>query len=191
MRFGLWPALLALHFAATMPALSAQRATVKKPQAEEKYPTTLTREIQHQILMLPFYSVFDSITFRIDGNKVTLHGQVVRHTLKDHAEAAVKSLEGVNSVVNEIEVLPVSPADDELRRSVYRALYEDSDLARYAVQAVPAIHIIVKNGNVALEGFVGSETDKNRAALRADSVPKAVSVKNNLVVVQAKGSSAE
>jgi hyperosmotically inducible protein len=174
-----------------MPALSAQRATVKKPQAEEKYPTTLTREIQHQILMLPFYSVFDSITFRIDGNKVTLHGQVVRHTLKDHAEAAVKSLEGVNSVVNEIEVLPVSPADDELRRSAYRALYEDSDLARYAVQAVPAIHIIVKNGNVALEGFVGSETDKNRAALRADSVPKAVSVKNNLVVVQAKGSSAE
>jgi hyperosmotically inducible protein len=107
---------------------------------------------------------------------------VTRPVLKSDAEAAVKSLEGVSSVVNNIEVLPPSPLDDQLRHALYRAIYGDPGLSRYSVQAVPSIHIIVKNGNVTLEGVVDSETDKNLANLRANQVPNVFSVKNNLVV---------
>jgi hyperosmotically inducible protein len=113
---------------------------------------------------------------------VTLYGQVTRPTLKSDAEAAVKSIEGVSSVVNNIEVLPVSPMDDQLRRAVYRAIYGEPALSRYSIQAVPSIHIIVKNGNVTLEGVVDNETDKNLAGLRANGVPNVFSVKNNLAV---------
>jgi hyperosmotically inducible protein len=113
---------------------------------------------------------------------VILSGQVTRPTLKSDAEAAVKSIEGVASVVNNIEVLPPSPMDDQLRRALYRVIYGDPGLSRYSIQAVPSIHIIVKNGNVALEGVVDSETDKNLAGIRANGVPNVFSVKNNLVV---------
>jgi hyperosmotically inducible protein len=102
--------------------------------------------------------------------------------LKSDAEAAVKSIEGVASVVNNIEVLPVSPMDDQTRSAVYRAIYGDAALSRYAIQAVPPIHIIVNNGNVTLEGAVGSESDRNLANLRASQVPNVFSVKNNLIV---------
>lgn len=190
-RFAICLALPALLLALAWPTLSAQKpASNKPPQAQDKYPSALSREIHHQILMLPFFSVFDSIAFTIDGTKVTLTGQVVRRTLRDHTAAAVQSIEGVNTVVNNIEVLPISPADDELRRAIYRAIYEDSTLARYAVQAVPQIHIIVKNAAVSLEGSTNSEPDKNLAAQRAGSVANVLSVKNNLVV-QPKGSAAE
>lgn len=187
-RTQIWPALLALLAVLAAPTLPAQTASAQKP--EERAPSGLSREIHHQILVLPFYSVFDFIAFTLDGNKVTLSGQVARRNLKAHAEAAVKSIEGVGVVVNNIEVLPVSPADDDLRRAVYRALYEDPTLARYATQNVPPIHIIVKNANVALEGSVESLSDKNLAALRAGGVANVLSVKNNLVV-HPKGIAAE
>jgi hyperosmotically inducible protein len=132
--------------------------------------------------MLPWYSVFDNLAFQVDGDKVTLSGQVTRPTLKSDAEGVVKSIEGVASVTNNIEVLPLSPMDDQLRRAVFRAIYGDSGLPRYAIQAVPSIHIIVKNGNVTLEGVVDNEADKNLAGLRANQVPNVFSVKNNLVV---------
>ena len=142
----------------------------------------LIKEVRHQLLLLPYYSVFDNLSYRIDGDTVTLDGQVVRPTLKSDAESAVKSLEGVAGVVNNIEVLPVSPMDDQLRRAVYRALYGDSALSRYAYSSVAAIHIIVKNGSVTLEGVVDNESDKNLANLRANQVPNVFSVKNNLTV---------
>jgi hyperosmotically inducible protein len=187
MRIGIWPAMFALLSAFAMPAFSAQATTTKKPpKAEEKYPSTLSKQIHHQILVLPFYSVFDSIAFTLEGNKVTLTGQVVRHTLKDHAEAAVKNIEGVDIVLNRIEVLPTSPVDDELRRAVYRAIYEDPFLARYAIQPIPSVHIIVKNANVVLEGFVNSDSDKNLATSRVGGVASVLSTRNNLVV-QPKG----
>jgi len=190
-RSAIWPALLAILFVLEAPALPAQTAAPKKPASlEEKVSTSLFREIHHQIVMLPFYSVFDSIAFTLDGGKVMLTGQVVRPTLREHAEAAVKSLEGVETVINRIEVLPRSTADDALRRAVYRALYEDPTLARYAIRAMPSVHIIVKNGNVTLEGTVNSDSDKNLAALRAGGVAKVLSMKNNLVV-QPKGSAAQ
>jgi hyperosmotically inducible periplasmic protein len=155
----------------------------KKAVASEEAPNaTLLREIHHQILVLPFYSVFDSIKFSLEGHRVTLTGQVLRRNLKEHAEAAVKSIEGVDVVVNQIEVLPPSPADDDLRDAVYRALYEDSTLARYAIQNIPPVHIIVKNGVVALEGSIDSVSDKNLAATRAGSVANVSAVRNNLVV---------
>jgi hyperosmotically inducible protein len=107
---------------------------------------------------------------------------VTRPTLKSDAEAAVKSVEGVTTVVNNIEVLPASPMDDQLRRTLYRAIYGEAGLSRYAEQAVPSIHIIVKNGNVTLEGAVGNEMDKNLAGMRANQVPNVFSLKNNLVI---------
>lgn len=190
-RFAICLAAVAQLLSLATPALLAQTTPGRKPpKAEEIHPPSLSQEIHHQILVLPFYSVFDSIAFTLDGSKVTLIGQVVRPTLKEHAEAAVKSIEGVSVVINRIEVLPVSPADDDLRRAAYRSLYEDSTLALYAVQTVPSIHILVKNGNVTLEGSVNSVSDKTLAGVRAGAAANVLSVKNNLLVLP-KGSAAE
>jgi len=149
---------------------------------EEKYRTRLEKEVRHQLVMLPWYSVFDNLGFRVEGDKVTLVGQVTRPVLKSDAGAAVKSIEGVATVTNDIEVLPVSPLDDQLRRALFRAIYGEPGMQRYAESAVPSIHIIVKNGSVTLEGVVDSEMDKNLAGLRANGVPNTFSVQNNLVV---------
>src|SRR5215813_8406709 len=151
-------------------------------RSDQKTLDNLRKEVRHQLLLLPYYSVFDNLMFKVDGDKVTLLGQVVRPTLKSDAEAAVKGIEAVASVDNQIEVLPVSPMDDQLRRSVYRAIYGDASLSKYGWSALPTIHIIVKNGHVALEGVVDSESDKNLANLRANGVPNVFSVSNNLSV---------
>jgi hyperosmotically inducible protein len=157
-------------------------AAARQKQTEPKAEQNLIKEIRHQLVLLPYYSVFDNLAFKVQGSKVILLGQVVRPTLKSDAEAAVKSVEGVTAVENDIEVLPPSPMDDQLRRAVFRAIYSEPQLSRYAESAVPSIHIIVKNGNVTLEGVVDNETDKNLAGLRANGVPNVFSVKNNLVV---------
>jgi hyperosmotically inducible periplasmic protein len=142
----------------------------------------LMKAVRHELVMLPFYDVFDNLAYRVDGDKVTLFGQVVRPTLKTDAERVVKRIEGVATVQNEIEVLPVSPNDDRIRQRVYRAIYSKGPLQRYAIRAVPPIHIIVKNGNVTLEGAVGSDFDKNLAFVAANGVSGVFSVKNNLAV---------
>lgn len=162
----------------------------KDTKTEAKTAPSLAKQIRHQLLAAPYYSVFDAISFSLSGSKVTLAGQVVRPTLKADAEAAIRSIEGVDSVINQIEVLPASPSDDELRRSLYRSIYEDSSLAGYAVQPIPPMHIIVKNGTVSLEGGVNNLADKNLATARANAVANVLSFKNNLVV-QPKGSAAE
>ena len=174
--------LLAIPMVALAHSPAAQPQEEKKQRSEAKYREKLAKEVRHQLVMLPWYSVFDNLEYKVEGDKVILSGQVTRPTLKSDAEAAVKSIEAVSSVVNNIEVLPLSPLDDQLRRAVYRAIYGDAGLSRYSVQAVPSIHIIVKNGNVTLEGVVDNETDKNLANLRASGVPNVFSVKNNLVV---------
>ena len=153
-------------------------------QNEPKTEKQLIREVHHELVMLPYYSVFDNLTYKVEGDTVTLGGQVVRPTLKSDAGTVVKNIEGVGRVINNIEVLPLSTMDDQLRRAVYRAIYGDSVLSRYAYEAVPSIHIIVKNGNVTLEGVVDNESDKNLANLRASQVPNTFSVKNNLRVVK-------
>jgi hyperosmotically inducible protein len=157
-------------------------ASITAQNQEPKAQQNMVKEIRHSLVLLPWYSVFDNLAFRIEGSKVVLIGQVVRPTLKSDAEAAVKGVEGVSSVQNDIEVLPNSPMDNQLRRAVYRAIYSEPGLQRYALSAVPSIHIIVKNGNVTLEGVADNDTDKNLAGLRANGVPNVFSVTNNLVV---------
>ena len=142
----------------------------------------ISREVRHELVMLPYYSVFDNLAYRVDGTRVTLFGQVTRPTLLSDAENVVKKIEAVTGVTNEIEVLPVSPNDSRLRRALFQAIYSKPALQRYAVGAVPPIHIIVKNGNVTLVGAVANEMDKNVAGIAANGVPGVFSVTNDLAV---------
>jgi hyperosmotically inducible protein len=169
---------------ATTSALARPASGKAQKNQEPKTLPQLEREVRHQLLLLPYYSVFDNLAFRVDGDKVLLEGQVTRPTSKSDAEGVVKRIEGVSSVVNNIEVLPLSPIDDQVRRATYRAIYGEGGLSRYAEAAVPSIHIIVKNGNVTLEGVVDSDSDKNLANLRANGVPNVFSVKNKLRVAR-------
>ena len=172
-------ALLLLATAGIAAASIAERGTGQK---ETKSSQNLVREVRHQLVLLPYYSVFDNLAYKVDGDHVTLEGQVARPTLKSDAENVVKSIEGVAGVTNNIEVLPTSPMDDQLRRALYRAIYGDPTLNKYSWSSVASIHIIVKNGHVTLEGVVDNETDKNVAGLRANGVPNVFSVDNHLVV---------
>ncbi len=140
----------------------------------------LVKEVRHELVTLPYYGVFDNLSYRVDGSKVTLFGQVRDPVLKDQAGKAVKSIEGVSAVDNQIEVLPVSGMDDATRMAVYRAIYSKPTLQRYQLSAVPPIHIIVKNGNVTLEGVVANEMDKNVAGIAANGVSGVFKVINNL-----------
>jgi len=145
-------------------------------------PSGIQREVRHELLMLSRYSVFDNIEYKVDGTKVTLLGQVVTPVLKDDAGNAVKGIGDVTNVDNKIEILPPSSMDAGIRLAVYKAIYGDPGLSRYAVQAVPSIHIIVNNGSITLTGAVGTEMDKNVAGIRANSVPGTFAVTNNLQV---------
>jgi hyperosmotically inducible periplasmic protein len=141
----------------------------------------VAKDVRHELVMLPYYSVFDNLTYRVDGDRVTLFGQVTRPTLKSDAENVVKRIEGITQVKNNIDVLPLSPNDDRIRRAVFHSIYGHSTLkTRYGLQAVPSIHIIVKNGRVTLEGFVANETDKNIANIQALKVSGVFAVANNL-----------
>ncbi len=142
----------------------------------------MMREIRHELVMLPYYGVFDNLAYQLDGYTVTLSGQATRPTLKSDAENVVKGVEGIQKVVNRIEVLPLSPNDDRLRLAVFRAIYSFGSLEPYALRAVPPIHIIVKNGDVTLMGAVSRQGDKDAAGVRAKGVPGVFSVTNNLVV---------
>jgi hyperosmotically inducible periplasmic protein len=143
----------------------------------------IAQQVRHQLVMLPYYGVFDDLAFKVEGGTVTLMGAVTRPVLKSDAENVVKRIEGVTQVINEIKVLPLSPMDDQIRRAVYRAIYGDPALStRYGFQAVPSIHIIVENGHVTLEGVVANEMDKNLCNLRASGVPNVFSVTNDLRV---------
>src|SRR5215470_7080354 len=129
----------------------------------------IIKEVRHELVMLPYYGVFDDLAYRVDGSKVTLFGQVTRPTLKSDAENAVRRIEGVQQVDNQIEVLPLSGMDDRIRLAVYRAIFSKPGLERYQLGAVPPIHILVKNGNVTLVGVVGNEMDKTVAGIAANS----------------------
>lgn len=173
--------LIAFGLGTPVPAAGAA-SRQQAPHDPAAYQAWLTKEVHHELVMLPYLSVFDNLEYKVEGNKVTLAGQVVRPTLKSDAENVVKRLEGVTSVDDQIEVLPLSTSDDRIRREEYRAIYGFSDLYRYAMGALPSIHIIVKNGNVSLEGVVDNQGDKDMVNLRANTVPGVFSVKNNLRV---------
>jgi hyperosmotically inducible protein len=166
---------LAIGLLALTPTLFADH---KNAKGYERF----VREIRHELIMLPYYGVFDNLVYKVDGYKVTLMGQVTRPTLKSSAENVVKNIEGVEQVTNNIEVLPLSPNDDRLRLALYRQIYGQTALNRYALNAVPPIHIIVRNGQVTLEGVVANEADKNIANIQANGVSGVFSVTNNLRV---------
>jgi hyperosmotically inducible protein len=151
-------------------------------RGSQNYEQWLTREVGHQLVQVPWLSVFDNLQYSVKGSEVTLSGQVWQPVTKDDAETAVKGIEGVTKVNNNIEVLPLSPFDDEIRRAEYRAIYGAPELQRYAMGVLPSIHIIVKGGHVTLVGTVDSEMDKNVAEIRAKSVPNVFSVDDQLQV---------
>jgi len=143
----------------------------------------IVKEVHHELVLLPFYGVFDNLAYRVspDGT-VTLMGQVARPTLKSDAENVVKRIEGVERVDNQIQVLQTSPIDDQIRQATYRAIYGNSVLSPYGLRAVPPIHIIVNQGHVTFEGVVAKQMDKQVAEMQAKGVPNVFSVTNNLQV---------
>jgi hyperosmotically inducible protein len=178
MKRGLLLSLIAM-LAAGLPPANAQST------ADQRAQERISREVRHELVMLPQLSIFDNLAYKVDGGTVTLLGQVKNAVLKDSAEKAVKSIEGVERVDNQIEILPPSPNDDRIRRGVALAIFNDSQLFRYSMGAVPPIHIIVNRGHVTLEGVVDNQTDKNVAGIRANGVPGVFSVTNNLRVENA------
>ena len=162
--------------------LCAQTQRPISPQAVER----IVKEVRHEIIMLPYYGVFDDIKYSVNGYDVTLAGQVTNPTLKQDAGNVVKHIEGVEKVDNQIEVLPPSSMDDGLRLRLYRTIYGFPALEKYAMPVIKPIRIIVKNGNVTLQGVVDSQADKDMVGLRANGVSGIFSVTNNLVVAKGK-----
>lgn len=171
-----FPAVLLLASAAWGQA----NQTPVPAQAEER----LQREVRHQLLLLPRLSVFDNLAYKVEGYTVTLLGQVTEPVEKSDAENVVKHIEGVEKVDNQIEVLPLSPMDNDIRRRIFVAIYGYPSLQKYAMPVMKPIRIIVKNGHVTLEGVVDSEGDKNTAEIRAKGVSGVFSVTDHLQVVK-------
>jgi len=172
--------LLLLVLLLVAPVLAQDQQSAVSPKAEER----IQREVRHQLVMLPRLSVFDNLAYKVDGYNVTLLGTVSNPVNKSDAENAVKRIEGVEKVDNQIEVLPPSPMDDRLRLRLYRAIYGYPPLQKYALPVIKPIRIIVKGGHVTLEGVVDNEGDKTIAGIRARGVPGSFSVTNNLVVAK-------
>jgi hyperosmotically inducible periplasmic protein len=143
---------------------------------------SITREVRHVLVQVPYFSVFDNLEYSVNGSVVTLTGQVTFDSVKHEAVNAVKAIEGVTDVRDNITVLPASGMDDQIRRATYRAIYGDPSLQRYAQGVIQPIHIIVDQGHVTLEGVVDNESDRNLANIRANGVPGVFSVTNNLKV---------
>jgi hyperosmotically inducible protein len=166
-------------------ALTAVLSLLSPAQQKDSRTLRVEADVERELMLLPYYSVFDFLAFRVEpGGTVRLLGQVVRPTLKSDAERRVKRVAGVDQVINDIEVLPVSPTDDAIRLAVARNIYNSTALDRYGFQSQPPIHIIVKQGRVTLEGAVDSESDKTVAGLKAREINGVFEVKNNLTVAR-------
>jgi hyperosmotically inducible periplasmic protein len=175
-----------LAFLLLLPAVTTAKKDNSHNDAfmpEERNEAQIMKEVRHQLLLLPYYGVFDDLAFKADGGTITLMGAVTRPTLKSDAEGVVKRINGVTNVVNQIEVMPLSPNDDHIRLAEYRAIYGDSALStRYGFRALPSVHILVKNGHVQLEGWVANKFDYNLINIRAKGVSGVFSVSNDLQI---------
>ncbi|MEZ5354063.1 MAG: BON domain-containing protein [Bryobacteraceae bacterium] len=158
----------------------AQAQTTSAAEEQAQATQALQEKVRHELVMLPFYGVFDNLAFKVEDGTVTLLGDVTRPTLRSTAENVVKRLEGVKHVVNEVEVLPLSPFDDRIRFAVLRAIYGYPGLDRYGLGTQPSIRILVRNGEVTLEGVVNNDSDRHVANIRANGVSGVFKVTNNL-----------
>jgi hyperosmotically inducible protein len=147
-------------------------------------PQDLGDQVRHELVMIPYYSVFDNLNYRVDNGVVTLSGEVTRPVVKDDAERSVKHLAGVTQVIDNIRVLPLSSFDNRIRLAEYRSIYGFGGLYRYGMGTQPSIHIIVDNGHVTLVGVVDRQADKDTANIRANTVSGVFSVTNDLRVVE-------
>jgi len=153
------------------------------PSGSAKQALGLADHVRHELLMLPYYGVFDELSFSIQGaDTVVLSGEVTRPILKSDAEAAVRGIKGVGKVVNDIEVLPLSRMDDSIRLAAYKAIFSKPGFEKYAIQGSSPIRIIVKNGHITLDGVVINKMDKTLAEMAVRSIPFTFSVINNLAV---------
>jgi osmotically-inducible protein OsmY len=169
------------------PAASQQGGEMQSQALTPQEQAKLVNGVRHALIMLPYYGVFDSLAFRLQGRTVILEGQVLTSSLKPDAAAAVKKVEGVDQVVNNIKVLNAGALDDRIRHEVYRAIYNYGPLFKYANMPNPPIRIIVQNARVTLEGVVDNETDKGLCTMRVNQVPDVLSVTNNLAVAKPSG----
>jgi hyperosmotically inducible protein len=174
--------LLAVVISIVSAAAQDERRTGGAVQPGGTGQGRIEKEVRHELVMLPHFGVFDDLEFSVNGNTVALMGRVTRPTLKSDAENAVMQIEGVGRVDNQIEVLPLSPMDDRIRVAEYRSIYGRPGLDRYALQAVPPIHILVDRGRVTLVGVVSSQGDKDLAGVRAKTVGGVFAVDNKLRV---------
>lgn len=162
-----------------IPAIAGYNVSPKgAAQGEER----ISREVRHELLMQPYYSLFDDLRYRVNGSTVELLGAVTNPSLKSDAENAVRKIEGVENVINNVKVLPPSPNDDRIRRQVARAVFSAGGLSRYGWEAAPSIHIIADGGHVRLVGVVDNDGDRNLAGIKANGVPGVFSVSNELLV---------
>ena len=164
-------AVLAIAASATVAAARATDQGGDQPVVEQ---------VRHQLLKLPYYGIFDNLAYKVEGGTVTLYGQVVQPVTRKDAESSVKRIKGVEQVVNNIEVLPLSSFDNAIRARTLREMYRTGSLYRYTRGVHPSLHIIVSGGHVTLEGVVATKTDKQLAYLAASRVPGVFSVTNNL-----------
>ena len=172
--------VIALVAALVVAASVATAAPAEQPGGRVAYEQ-LAKKVRKELVTLPWYGVFDNLAYEIDGSTVTLSGQVVQPSTRKDAERRVRKLAGVERVVNNIEVLPLSGFDDSIRANTYRALLGwNSPLFRYGRGVNPSIHIVVNGGHVTLEGVVANEGDRRLAYLLTNSVPGVFSVTNNL-----------
>jgi hyperosmotically inducible protein len=169
-------ALAAVLALVTSAAVAAPKATGQQASGGQ----SVAQQVRHELLMLPYYGIFDNLAYKVEGSTVTLYGQVTRPITRSDAEANVKRIKGVERVVNNIEVLPASSFDDAIRARTYREIVRTASLYRYTLGAHPSLHIIVNGGHVTLEGVVANKTDRQLAYLAASRVPGVFSVTNNL-----------
>lgn len=169
---------------AAQPVRSASATAAVQPDA--KYEAWLTKQVHHKLAMLPYYGIFDDLSYSVNGTEVTLNGKVLNPSTKSGAVASVKHIEGVTKVNDNIGVLPPSSMDARIRRAEYRSIFGFAGLHRYAMGANPSIHIIVENGRVTLVGYVDNKSDMQEAYMRANAVPGVFSVTNHLQLTNSK-----
>ena len=172
-------ALMAAALIATAGAAgAANRDKANVPQGDD----AVSQSVRHEVLVYPYYSIFDDVSFRVSNGQVELMGAVTEPFKKSDIERIVKKLPGVTAVTDELKVLPLSNFDNRLRMQVARAIYGDASMLIYRNQSLPPIHILVENGHVTLTGWVNTDFDKQIAGMRANSSMSLGMVVNNLQV---------